>query len=80
LIHSDGSKRIYLEHLLSQATLNAEPLKGATRLIQEISSDGDKTRLLKEVVIRYTDDEFIRKAFIDAASSFSREWRPQAGA
>jgi hypothetical protein len=40
---------------------------------EKISSDGDKARVLKEAVIRYTDDEFIRKAFIDAANSISSD-------
>ena len=45
LIHSDGSKRIYLEQLFSQATLNTEQLKDSAKLIRGISSDGDKAQV-----------------------------------
>jgi beta-lactamase regulating signal transducer with metallopeptidase domain len=53
LIHSDGSKRIYLEQLFSQATLNPEQLKDAARLIAGVSSDGDKAQLLLTVDEKY---------------------------
>ncbi len=53
LIHSDGSKRIYLEQLFSQATLNTEQLKEAARLIRGISSDGDKAQVLTTVDEKY---------------------------
>jgi beta-lactamase regulating signal transducer with metallopeptidase domain len=53
LIHSDGSKRIYLEQLFSQATLNPEQLKDAARLIAGVSSDGDKAQLLLTVDGKY---------------------------
>jgi hypothetical protein len=40
---------------------------------QKISSDGDKARVLKEAVAQFRDDEFIRKAFLDAANSLSSD-------
>jgi len=40
LIHGDGSRRIYLEQLFSQAALNTEQLKESAKMIREISSDG----------------------------------------
>ena len=60
LIHSDGSKRVYLEQLFSQATLNTEQLKEAARSIRSISSDGDKAQVLTEVDGKY----------------FAGDWRP----
>ncbi|MGO8816990.1 MAG: M56 family metallopeptidase [Terriglobia bacterium] len=53
LIHSDGSKRVYLEQLFSQATLNPDQLKDAARLIAGVSSDGDKAQLLLTVDEKY---------------------------
>jgi len=53
LIHSDGSKRIYLEQLFAQATLNTDELKDAAPLIRRISSDGDKAQVLLTVDGKY---------------------------
>jgi beta-lactamase regulating signal transducer with metallopeptidase domain len=68
LIHSDGSKRIYLEQLFSQATLNAEQLKDAARLIRGISSDGDKAQVLVTVDGKYFTGE-LRPYLFEAARS-----------
>jgi hypothetical protein len=40
---------------------------------EKISSDGDKARVLKEATGRYSDDDLIRKAFINAANSISSD-------
>jgi beta-lactamase regulating signal transducer with metallopeptidase domain len=53
LIHSDGAKRVYLEQLFSQAQLNTAQLEDAARLIQGISSDGDKAQVLIAVDSKY---------------------------
>ena len=68
LIHSDGSRRIYLEQLFSQATLNTEQLKDSAKLIREISSDGDKGQVLMTVDGRYFTGD-LRPYLFDAAES-----------
>jgi beta-lactamase regulating signal transducer with metallopeptidase domain len=72
LIHSDGSKRIYLEQLFSQATLNTEQLKDAARLIRGISSDGDKAQVLVAVDGKYFTGE-LRPYLFEAANSISSD-------
>jgi beta-lactamase regulating signal transducer with metallopeptidase domain len=72
LIHSDGSKRIYLEQLFSQATLNTEQLKDAARLIRRISSDGDKAQVLVTVDGKYFTGE-LRPYLFEAAKSISSD-------
>jgi beta-lactamase regulating signal transducer with metallopeptidase domain len=68
LIHSDGSKRIYLEQLFSQATLNAEQRKDSAKLIRGISSDGDKAQVLITVDDKYFAGD-LRPYLFDAAES-----------
>ena len=68
LIHSDGSKRTYMEQLFSQATLDTEQLKEAARLIRGISSDGDKAQVLVAVDGRYFTGE-LRPNLFEAAES-----------
>jgi beta-lactamase regulating signal transducer with metallopeptidase domain len=68
LIHSDGSKRIYLEQLFSQATLNTEQSRDAARLIRGISSDGDKAQVLVDVDGKYFTRE-LRPDLFEAAES-----------
>jgi beta-lactamase regulating signal transducer with metallopeptidase domain len=68
LIHSDGSRRIYLEQLFSQATLNTEQLKDSAKLIREISSDGDKAQVLITVDGKYVAGD-LRSYLFDAAES-----------
>jgi beta-lactamase regulating signal transducer with metallopeptidase domain len=68
LIHSDGSKRIYLEQLFSQATLNTELLKEAARLIRGISSDGDKAQVLVNVDEKYFTGD-VRPNLFEAVES-----------
>jgi beta-lactamase regulating signal transducer with metallopeptidase domain len=72
LIHSDGSKRIYLEQLFSQAPLNTEQLKEAARLIRGISSDGDKAQVLIDVDGKYFTAE-LRPNLFDAVESISSD-------
>ncbi len=72
LIHSDGSKRIYLEQLFSQATLNTEQLEDAARLIRGISSDGDKAQVLVTVDGKYFTGE-LRPFLFEAAKSISSD-------
>ena len=72
LIHSDGSKRIYLEQLFSQATLNTEQLKEAAKLIRGISSDGDKAQVLIDVDQKYFTGE-LRQNLFEAVESISSD-------
>jgi hypothetical protein len=72
LIHSDGSKRIYLEQLFSQATLNAEQLKDSAKLIRGISSDGDKAQVVIAVDEKYFTGD-LRPYLFDAAESISSD-------
>jgi hypothetical protein len=72
LIHSDGSKRIYLEQLFAQATLNPTQLKDAAGLIRGISSDGDKAEVIITVDRQYLTSE-LRPYLFDAAGSISSD-------
>ena len=72
LIHSDGSKRIYLEQLFSQATLNTEQMKEAAKLIRGISSDGDKAQVLVTVDGKYFTGE-LRPYLFEAVESISSD-------
>ncbi len=68
LIHSDGSKRVYLEQLFSQATLKPSELKDAARLIRGISSDGDKAQVIITVDANYFTTDLRSYLFEDAES------------
>jgi len=68
LIHSDGSRRVYLEQLFSQATLTAEQLKDTAKLIRGISSDGDKAQVLITVDDKYFAGD-LRSYLFDVAES-----------
>jgi beta-lactamase regulating signal transducer with metallopeptidase domain len=67
-IHSDGSRRIYIEQLFSQATLKPSELKDAARLTRSISSDGDKAQVLITVDANYFTAD-LRSYLFDAAES-----------
>ena len=68
LIHSDGSKRIYLGQFFSQATLTTELLKEAAKLTRGISSDGDKSQVLVNVDGKYFTSE-LRPNLFEAVES-----------
>jgi beta-lactamase regulating signal transducer with metallopeptidase domain len=72
LIHSDGSKRIYLEQLFSQATLNTQQLKDSAKLIRGISSDGDKAQVVMAVDEKYFTGD-LRPSLFEAAESISSD-------
>jgi beta-lactamase regulating signal transducer with metallopeptidase domain len=72
LIHSDGSKRIYLEQLFSQAQLNTAQLEDAAKLIQGISSDGDKAQVLLAVDSKYFTPD-LRPYLFKATESISSD-------
>jgi beta-lactamase regulating signal transducer with metallopeptidase domain len=69
LIHSDGSKRIYLEQLFSQSSLNTEQSRDAAKLIRGMSSDGDKAQVLIGVDGKYFTRE-LRPDLFEAVESF----------
>jgi len=71
-IQSDGSKRVYLEQLFSQATLKPSDLKDASRLIRSISSDGDKAQVIIIVDANYFATD-LRAYLFDAAESISSD-------
>jgi beta-lactamase regulating signal transducer with metallopeptidase domain len=72
-IHSDGSKRVYLEQLFSQAaTLKPSDLKDASRLIRSISSDGDKAQVIITVDANYFAPD-LRSYLFDAAGSLNSD-------
>jgi len=71
-IHSDGSKRVYLEQLFSQATLKPSDLKDAARLIRSISSDGDKAQVIITVDANYFATD-LRSYLFDAAESINSD-------
>jgi beta-lactamase regulating signal transducer with metallopeptidase domain len=72
LIHSDGSRRVYLELLFSQTTLNPSQLKDAAKLIRGISSDGDKAHVIMTVGTKYFTDE-LRPYIFEATQSISSD-------
>jgi hypothetical protein len=72
LIHSDGSKRSYLEQLFSHATLNTDQLTESAKLIRGISSDGDKAQVLVDVDGRYFTSE-LRPNLFEAVESISSD-------
>ena len=72
LIHGDGSKRIYLEQLFAQATLNTAQLKDAAGLIRKISSDGDKAQVLVAVDEKYFTGD-LRSFLFEAVESISSD-------
>jgi beta-lactamase regulating signal transducer with metallopeptidase domain len=72
LIHSDGSKRIYIEQLFSQAQLNTAQLEDAAKLIQGISSDGDKAQVLLAVDSKYFTPD-LRPYLFKTAESISSD-------
>jgi hypothetical protein len=72
LIRSDGSRRVYLELLFSQTTLNPSQLKDAAKLIRGISSDGDKAHVIMTVDTKYLTDE-LRPYIFEATQSISSD-------
>jgi beta-lactamase regulating signal transducer with metallopeptidase domain len=71
-IHSDGSKRVYLDQLFSQATLKPSELKDAARLIRSISSDGDKAQVIITVDTNYFTAD-LRSYLFDVAESINSD-------
>ena len=71
-IHSDGSKRVYLEQLFSQATLKPSDLKDAAKLIRNISSDGDKAQVILTFDANYFATD-LRSYLFDAAESINSD-------
>jgi beta-lactamase regulating signal transducer with metallopeptidase domain len=72
LIHSDGSRRVYLELLFSQTTLNTTQLRNTAKLIREISSDGDKAHVIMAVDDKYFTSE-LRPYIFEATESVSSD-------
>jgi beta-lactamase regulating signal transducer with metallopeptidase domain len=72
LIHSDGSRRVYLELLFSQVQLNTAQLEDAAKLIQEISSDGDKAHVIIAVDSKYFTPD-LRPRLFQAVESISSD-------
>ena len=72
LIHGDGSRRLYLELLFSQTTLNTAQLKDAAKLIREIASDGDKAHVIMAVDEKYFTGE-LRPYIFEATESISSD-------
>ena len=72
LIHSDGSKRIYLEQLFAQASLSTEQLREAAKLMRGISSDGDKAQVLVDVDGKYFTGE-LRPDLFETVESISSD-------
>jgi hypothetical protein len=72
LIHSDGSKRTYLEQLFAQAQLSTEQMRDAAGLIRGISSDGDKAQVLVDEDGRYLTHE-LRPELFEAVESINSD-------
>jgi beta-lactamase regulating signal transducer with metallopeptidase domain len=72
LIRSSGSRRVYVEQLFAQTTLDPTQLKRAAELIGEISSDGDKAQVLMAEDARYFTSE-LRPYLFHAAETISSD-------
>jgi beta-lactamase regulating signal transducer with metallopeptidase domain len=72
LIRSDGSRRIYVQQLFSQATLSVPQLKDVAKLVQGISSDGDKAQTLVDVDQKYFTGD-LRSYLFDIVESINSD-------
>lgn len=71
-IHSDHSRRIYLENLLENGKLQAADLREAMRLTRKIGSDGEKASLLIGVAPHY-QNAAARESYFDTVDSISSD-------
>ena len=72
LIRSDGSRRVYVQQLFSQATLSVPQLKDVAKLIQGVSSDGDKAQTIIDVDQKYFTGD-LRSYLFDAVESINSD-------
>ena len=72
LIHGDGSRRVYVQQLFSQATLSVPQLKDVAKLIQGISSDGDKAQTIIDVDQKYFTGD-LRSYLFDIVESINSD-------
>lgn len=71
-IHSDHSRRVYIENLVDYGSLNGEDLREAMRLGRKISSDGEKAALLVAAAPHYQTPA-TRESFFDSVDSISSD-------
>jgi hypothetical protein len=71
-IHSDHSRRVYLENLLEYGRLNNEDLSESMRLGRKISSDGEKAALLVAAAPHY-QSQAARESFFDSVDTISSD-------
>jgi beta-lactamase regulating signal transducer with metallopeptidase domain len=72
LIRSDGSRRVYVQQLFSQAMLSGPQLKDVAKLIQGISSDGDKAQTIIDVDQKYFTGD-LRSYLFDIVESINSD-------
>ncbi len=74
LIRTDGARVIYFEQLLKSGKLDTAALRRtALQVAKEISSEGDKARVLVEAVGLYLNNADATAAFFEAASSIKSD-------
>ncbi len=74
LIKSDAAKRVYFRELLGIGNLDDAILRRAARqMAREISSDGEKARLLIESADLYLGNNAVAPSFFDAVGSISSD-------
>lgn len=71
-IHSDHSRRVYLENLLEYGSLHGDDLREAMRLGRKISSDGEKASFLITAGPKYQVTA-VRETYFDAIDSISSD-------
>lgn len=72
LIHSDGSKRVYLQEYLLHGNPKEAQLSEAMRLASTIASDGEKQELLSSVAPLYLKEN-LRPEFFDVINTIASD-------
>ncbi len=72
LIHSDHSRRVYVEELLNRVPLDRNQLTETMRLVRGISSDGEKARAIIAASPRYFETG-LREPMFDAIDTISSD-------
>jgi hypothetical protein len=73
-VRIDGARVIYFQYLLKNGNLDAAALRRTSRQVaKEISSDGDKARVLIEAAGLYLNNADAAAAFFDAADSIKSD-------
>lgn len=72
-IASDGVKRLWFRYLLDGPALQTSELVTAARAASSISSDGDKARVLSDILTRSRGDVAVASAVVETAQTISSD-------